>query len=290
MPFGVQVNNTLNVLHGVAVAVTVALSAIAEARRARPYERDEALERVPCVDHRVEALVGSVDAEVVQLGMPVGHKRVKLTLDSLGRLGITGDYALSLCGGLLSEQECHVSDLARLKGQLCMQRAAGIAAVVERVGAFAVLQSGRLAVAVVHADERGLIAVVGLNVGAGQTEEARGGGVVVDLLLAVLVYGHQYAVALKIGARDVLGVLEVDLILLVVVVSREFAVSENGNTARTVGGILDAAVPDLVGLLKRDIIQHRGIYARVAGADVGVRRAVAAFAAILIEGLADRLP
>ena len=64
-------NDTLDILNGVAVAEAVSQAAVLEGSRSGPDEGDEAVVCVPGVDHVVEVLVGGVYLEVVQLAVPV---------------------------------------------------------------------------------------------------------------------------------------------------------------------------------------------------------------------------
>ena len=69
--FRIEMNDALDILHRVAVAVAVALTAVDQAGRAGPDEGSEALEGVPGIDHFVEVRVGRLDVQVAQLAMPV---------------------------------------------------------------------------------------------------------------------------------------------------------------------------------------------------------------------------
>lgn len=71
-------NDTLDILNGVAVAEAVSQTAVLEGSRSGPDEGDEAVVCVPGVDHVVEVLVGGVYLEVVQLAVPVVLELCKL--------------------------------------------------------------------------------------------------------------------------------------------------------------------------------------------------------------------
>ena len=60
-----QMDDALDVLHGVPVAVAVAQAAVDQRSRPAPHKGDEAVVGVPGVDHRIEGVVGGVDLQMV---------------------------------------------------------------------------------------------------------------------------------------------------------------------------------------------------------------------------------
>ena len=69
--FRIQMNDTLNVLYSIAVAVAVPQTAVYKRCGTGPDKGDEALISVPDVDHVVERIRRCADLEMVQLAVPV---------------------------------------------------------------------------------------------------------------------------------------------------------------------------------------------------------------------------
>ncbi len=105
-----------------------------------------------------------------------------------------------------------------------------------------------------------------------------------------LVLPLEHEVALKIGMRDEQGILEVYLVLLVVVIVYKFTVARNGKLAGFAVGVCDLSRPYLVGLTLRNVVRYLGLDLLVLRGDDGIRGAMAAFALVLVEGLADGRP
>ena len=76
----VQMDDALNILYGVAVAVTVALSAVHQRRGAAPHHGGKALEGVPGVNHGVKTLVRRVHGQRGELTVPVSFQGGKFDL------------------------------------------------------------------------------------------------------------------------------------------------------------------------------------------------------------------
>src|SRR5699024_9851054 len=152
-----------------------------------------------------------------------------------------------------------------------------------------------VAVAVVGPQERRLVPAVGGHRRAGQTEEPLGHRLVVYVL--ALGQGVQVAVdllgdAVCLGqvAADEEGVLQVDLVLLVVAVVGELGVTGQGQAAGAVRLVGHRQGPDLIGLAPGHIVGGLRGDAGIARLHFGVAHAVAALAPVSVQRLCHRLP
>ena len=76
----IQMDNTLNILHGIAVAVAVALSAVDKGSCTGPCKGNKALVSIPCIYHAVERRIRRIDLKIGKLCMPVILQLRKLLL------------------------------------------------------------------------------------------------------------------------------------------------------------------------------------------------------------------
>ena len=286
---GIEVDDALDILHGVAVAQAVALAAVDQGRRAAPHEGGEALEGVPGVDHGVEVGVGGVDHQAGQLAVPVLDQLSQLGVDHVLGVGIAVDDRAGQGGRLLHEKEGDGLALAGLQHQLGMQRAAGVAVEVEDIAQIAVLDSLGITEAV-HAHELLAAAAVALHGCTGQGKHALTPVLALFVHAAELVDVLHDAVALEGGIGDELGILEVDQILLVVALGGQLAVGHGGDGAHLVRIVGDLHAPDLMGGVHGHIVQHLGLDARILALDLRVGGAVAGDGLVLIQGLFHRTP
>ena len=100
----------------------------------------------------------------------------------------------------------------------------------------------------------------------------------------------QNLVALKGGAGDEQGILQINLILLVVVFVGKFAEAVNREVSGLVGEIGDLRPPNLIGAVHGNVIGYLRLDVGVFRGDNGVSRAVAALVFVRIQRLAHRLP
>ena len=96
--------------------------------------------------------------------------------------------------------------------------------------------------------------------------------------------------AVEACAGDKEGVLEVDLILLIVGLVCELNEAVNGELSVLCGIVCDLCPPDLIGLTVGNIVGGLGLYLSVLSGDNCISRTVAALGLVLVKGLADRLP
>ena len=287
--FGIQVDDALDVLHGIAVAQAVALAAVHQGRRAAPHEGDEALEGVPGVDHGVEAGIGGVDSQSGELAVPVFLQLGQLGVDHVLGVGIAIDDGPGEGGGLLHQQEGDGLALAGLERQLGVQRAAGVAVEVQDIAQVALFHGGGIAEAV-HAGELVAAPAVALDRCASQGKDALSPVLALFIHAAELVDVLHDAIAVEGGVGNELGILQVDQVLLVIGLGGQLTVGHGGDGAHLVGGVGDLHAPDLMGGVHRDIIQHGGLDAGVLRFDLRVGGAVAGDGLVLVEGLFHRTP
>ena len=282
-------DDTLDILNGISVAVAVSESAVDKRSSSRPDESDEALISVPYIYHVVELIVRCADLEVIELAVPVVNKLLELCVD-LACLLILSHDSLSCLGILLSYD---VDDLCCLSGsKLCirLESAAGIGVVVHSSVALAVLNSYGVAVGPVRSDKAIEVSVCRNNVSAHKTEESLSVVAAFSVLAAVLVDMLNYLVALKACSCDKKCILEVYLILLIVVLVCELTEAEQRQISLLVGVVCYLNSPYLIGLVERNIVSDLGLDAGILAGNSGISGTVTALGLILIEGLAYRLP
>ena len=161
-----EVNDTLDILHGVAVTETVAEAAVLEGCRAGPGKCDEAVVRVPYVHHVVERVVRRMNLQIVKLCVPVCLQLFDFLLDNAVRL-VARDDRLGRCLRLLTEKVRESCRLAGLKHNVALQRAAGVVAVVE-VTLQTFRHTNRVCIASVVADKFVAVAAVCVNLRSGK--------------------------------------------------------------------------------------------------------------------------
>ena len=147
----------------------------------------------------------------------------------------------------------------------------------------------------VPAQEGFLVAAVAGHFGTRQPEEPFGDVLAVHQFVGGL--GVQVAVDLlgdavagKEGPADEEGILQIHLVLLVVVVVGEFRVARQGQFPGGVGGVGHRQLPHFMGAVLGHIVDRFGVDARIVGEHPGVAHAVAAFAGVVLQVLAHRLP
>ena len=278
-----KVNDTLDILNGVAVAEAVSQAAVLEGSRSGPDEGDEAVVCVPGVNHVVEVLVGGVYLEVVQLAVPVVLELCKLCLYRAGLLVSADDLGDLSLGLLAAEDVCKLLGLAGLENDVALERANGVGVVVE-VALQTFLDALRVGVASVGAYEGISVAAVSVYLSASQTEESAAVRIV-DLVLHLV-----DIVTLEVGAGDEQSVLKIYLILLVVRVVDELAYAGNSELSGLIGSVCYLSSPYLVCSALGNIVSNLGLNALVLGSDNGVSGTVAALALELIERLAYGRP
>ena len=282
-------NDALDILDGIPIAVAVAQTAVYEGRCTGPDEGDEALVSVPYVDHIVEFRAGGVHLEVGQLLVPEILQLCDFCIHLARRLVGIQDGS-SLCAVALTENVDQLRSFAGCQLQVALEGAACVGVVVHAAVALTLLYGDGVGIGPVGTDEAVQVAVPAGNRSAHHAEEALlvvGAG---SILAAVFIDVLDDAVFLKAGTGDEQGVLEVYLILLVVVVVGEFHKAEHGQLSWLVGGVGDLCAPNLIGLVIGYIVGGLGMHVCIIRSHNGVSGTVAAYALVLIQGLAHRLP
>ena len=285
----VKVDDALNVLHRVAVAQTVALTAVDEGRRAAPDKRREALEGVPSVDHAVEIRVGRVDRQAGELAVPVINQRFQFAVHLIRDVGIAVQQRTRRLFALLRQQERNRLRLAGLERQHRVQRTAGVAIEVEGIAQVAIHNA--LGVGEAPLTEEAFAAAgIALDRAACQTEEALAAIFAIRIHAAELVDMLDDMVTVEGRCGDKLRILEVDQILLIVALSGQLAVRENGDGAGLVGLVRHRHAPNLVRRAQRHIVQRLALDAAVCAFDLRVARAVTGDGLVLFQRLLHRPP
>ncbi len=194
--------------------------------------------------------------------MPVINKFLYLSIYLACSLVLRHDI---LCGNgvLLTEDENKLLGLTCCQCEIRLERTAGIGVVVEHVIALAALNSDGVAIISVSADKAVEIAVISTYVSAHQTEESLSVVGTVSVLAAVLVYVLYYLIALKRGACDEQGVLEIYLILLVVVLVGELDKAPSGKVPCLIALVCYLDSPYLIGLVQGHIVSQLALDAAV---------------------------
>ena len=280
---GSEVNDSLDILYGIAVTEAVPESAVLEGCGSGPGKCDEAVVSVPDVHHVVERLVRRMYLQVIEFCVPVCLQLFDFLLDYAVLLVLRDDFLRGLLG-LLAEDIREPAGLARSKFNIALQRAAGVSAVIE-VALQSFEDTDRVCVASVVTYELVAVAAVSVNLRTRKAEEA-----LLVRVMEVLIFPLQNHVAAEIRMADEQRVLQVYLILLVVVVVYEFAVAGYGQLAGLIAGVRYNGVPDLVGGVLRHIISRLCADSLILRGNHRIRSSVAAFAFIAFKGFADRRP
>ena len=228
-----------------------------------------------------------------QLLMPVGPDLFQLTGTDRSRIRVGFHDGSALFPALFSQQEGQGLRLAGLQGQHGRQSAAAVPAVIAHIAQIAGFHAGRIPVAPVASQEGREIPAPGRGRRAGQTEETLGHAVP----LPVCIDSVQISVDLladpvlfEQGPADEEGILQIDLVLLIVAVVGEFGAAGHGQMPGRGREIGQGELPDFIGLSKRHIIQGLAADPVIFRADHSIACAVAAFALIFRQVLAHRLP
>ena len=221
--------------------------------------------------------------------MPEAFQLLDLSVH-LARLFVFVKYSCGFSVAALSYDIDKFNSAAGAESNCGLKSSAGVGVVVEHVVAASAFNSDRVSHCTVGTDKVVKIAAVAANVRAHHAEEPFSVVGAVRPFAAVFVYVLKYLVLLKGGSCNELSVLEVYLILLVVVVVCKLAEAVNGKLSWLAVKVGDHSSPDLVRLALGNIIGNLGFNVCVFRGNNGVSRTVAAFALILVQRLAHRLP
>ena len=287
--FRIQMHDALDILNGIPVSVPVPLAAVDQARRAAPDKGGEALERIPRVDHRVKGRIRRMNLQVFQLAVPVADQLGKLLLHRLFQILIPIHNLPGLEDRLLTQKEGSRRLSAGFQSSAELQRAAGIAVIVQAVVALSV-QHGLGSVEPVPAQELFPPARIGRHLRAGQAEEAFPPGRPIRIRIVELVDLLQDEIFVELRPRDELGVLHVHQVLGIEALRCELRIAEDGDLPRPVRQVLQGDAPDLMGRTHGDIVQGAAADPVVLADEFRIARAVVAFSLVLIQRLLHRFP
>ena len=276
--FGSKVNDTLDILNGISVAVAVSQTAVLEGSSSGPDEGDEAVICVPYIYHVVEVSIGSIYTEVSKLGVPELLELSDLSLNNAVLL-VLGDDLSSNCLRSLTENVDDLLGLAGLENDIALESAAGVGVVV-KVALETLFNALGVSITSVSAYEGISVAAVSGNFCLSNAEETLIVGVLEDLVLLL-----ENEILLEVGASDEQGVLKVYLILLIVVVVNELAVAGYGKLSGFGVVVGDLGSPHLVQSISGNIVCSLSLDVLVLGGDNGVSSTVTAFALVFVKRL-----
>ena len=111
-----QVYDSLDILHGVPVAVSVPQATVDKGRRSRPDKGHKAVVSVPGIDHRIEFRTGRRDLKVGEVPVPEAEKLFHVLLGRKGDVRVIGKELLRLFFVFHSEEE---GECSALSGSQC---------------------------------------------------------------------------------------------------------------------------------------------------------------------------
>ena len=285
----IQVHDALDILYGIAVSVSVPLSAVHQTRRPAPDKRREALERVPGVDHRVKVLVRGADLQVLQFTVPVTDQLLQFLLCRPLGVRVTVHDLLRFKHRLLSQQESRGLLFARLQRDAELERTAGIGIVVQAVVTLAVQHRLRT-VKPVPSEELLPPSRIACHRRPGQAEETLAPRRSVRIRIVVLIDLFQDEAVVEFRLRDELRILHVHQVLGIEAFGRQLGIAEYADLSGLVRQVLQADPPDLMGRSHGDIIQGLAADPVVLADDLRIAGAVMAFRFILLQRFGHRLP
>ena len=220
----------MDILHRVTVAVAVSQSAVDKGSGPGPGKGDKAVIGVPGVDHSVKFGTGRFHLEMGELFVPVLNQFFPLPAAGCLRRPVCRQNGRALLVGFFPQQEGDGFRLARLQRDNSGKCAAAVLVVVQLAAQIAALHTDGIAIAPVGPEEFCPVAAAGCHRRTGQPEKALGHVFMVHAV--AVVQRVQISVELLADASSVEqrpgdepGVLQVDLILLVIAVAGELGVS-----------------------------------------------------------------
>ena len=279
-----QMDDALNVLHRIPIAVAVAQAAVHKGSGSGPQEGHEAVVGIPGVHHGVEFRTGGLYLEPGQLFLPVIVKYPQLLTAGLGGVFVGLQQGFRLAIRLFAYDKGKGFCFTRSQRDFRGQRAAAVAAVIQLVSQIAGLNARGVCKAAVAAQEFLPVAAVGSNLRPAQAEEP------FNLFFLIFVDGLLNAVSPEVGLGNKQRVLQVYQVLLVIRLVGEFTVAADGQVPNPVRIVPHQNPPNLVLRAQGHIVHCLGVNPRVVCQHVGVGDAVAALTVVLGQILSHRLP
>ena len=293
--FRLQMDDALNVLHRVAVAVAVPQAAVNQGGSPGPDKGDEAVIGVPGVQHGVEGGVRGLHLQVAEPAVPFRLEGVHFLLHLSGGVGIARQDGSSLGRGFHAGCKQDGFALAGSQLHLAGEGAAAVLVVAFQIAQIPGCHPLGVAIAVIRPQKGRLVPAVRGDRRTGQAEKPLGYRLVIHIFS--LGQGVQVAVdllgdpvAFKHSPADEEGILEVDLILLVVAVVGELSIACQGQAAVPVRVIGDGEGPDFISFALGHIVDGLGGDVCIAGFHPGVAHAVAALDLVVVQVFSHRLP
>ena len=282
-------DDTLNILNGIPIAISIPQTAVNKGSGTRPDKGDETLVGIPYIDHVIEGIGRSLYLEVFQLAVPELLEFLYFCID-LSSWFIRSEQLCGFLIVLLSHEEDEFLGFTRLKRQFCLQGTAGIAVEIHGAVTLARFYCNGIGISAVWADEMIQTAIISCYRSAYHTEEPFqmiGTGCI---LAAVFIDVLNDLIALKAGTGDEEGILQIHLILLIVVVIGEFYESKCRQMPNGIAAVGNLGTPNLMRCAVWHIIRHFRSNSGIFCGKDGVSCSMAAFALIGVQRLSDRLP
>ena len=296
-PYGLRgdgVHHAEHVLHRVPEAQAIPLAGIDQAGGARPRVGHQAVERAPHVQHAVEFGVWRVHVEPGNARMPVTLEAGQLLGDLLRIAEFLSGPTAFFARRADAHQHQKLARLTRLQADSALQHAATVIAGGKGIGALSPLDHRGPGITSVSAEERRAVRVVPGDFCTHQGQKS-----VPPLIRFLEVSGHEGKVdvgaviddaAIHSHLDDVLGVLQIDQVVVGTPVSRIFHVGKAAEAARLAARVGQPDAPTLEASAERNKVRGLRLYACILGRDDGVRAPVTAFRFVTIQRLAHRLP
>ena len=288
-----QMDDALDVLHRVPVAVAVPQAAVDEGGGTGPGEGNEAVIGVPGVDHGIEFRAGCLDLEAGEFSMPERFQGVQLRRADRRRVLVCVQQAGAFLCGLLSQQKGKRHGFFRFQRHRCGERAAAVAVVAQLVPQVPPLHANGIVITPIRPQKFRPVAAIRGNLRPGQTEKAFNHRLGVHLVLRsvqIAVNLLADAVSVKQRAGDELGVLQVHLVLLVIAMAGEFGVAGEGQGPGAVRVVAHRQPPDLMGSVQGHVVGRLAVDAAVIRLHDRIAHTVTADAFVCIQVLTHRLP
>ena len=288
-----QMDHPLNILHGIAVSISIAQPAVRKGRCTGPDKRHEAVVGVPCIDHDIKLRTGRLYPEMRQLLLPVTAQMLKL-LPGPACLFITAQDPGCLIIGSHSENKCQTDLPAGCQRDLRGKRSAGIFIVAACIAEIPADDPLRVSVIMISAQKFFFITAPGIDPGAGQPEEAFFHSVPAGSITACFVQVSMntlyHAVLPEKGAGDVSGILQIHKILLIIAVIGKLSIAGDRQLSFPFGSIAHTYMPYLPVTTHRHIPHRIRTDPAIGRTHTGISQPVPAFAGIFLQRFPHRLP
>ncbi len=288
-------DDSLNVLYCIPVAVAVAQAAVDEGGSSGPDKGHETVVGVPGIDHGVEFRAWGIHFQMIQLFLPVVFQLCQFPGGLFCRVCISVQNRGRFRAAARPQHIGDGSGLARSQGEDTGERAAGIFIVAGHISQISGRDSLRVAVSVIFPKKMFLLSAVGGHVRTGESKEPLGYIFLINLLLfgqgvQVAVNLLDDPVALELRSGDEQRILQIYLILFIIAVVGKFRIAGQRQIPLDVRTVRDRKRPHFMTFSQGNIIEGFGFDPVIACRHAGISHSVAAGAFVVCEILAHRLP